>query len=62
MYYSEYSVVYGLFYEQFSKVNKRASAIEPDVLGSSIKRVQARYGANAEHAEIVEKLAGATVD
>ena len=62
MYYSQYSLVYGLFYEQFSKLNKRASAIEPDVLGSSLKRIMAQYNCNPEHAEFVEKLALSVFD
>jgi len=57
MYYSEFSAVYGMFYEQYARINKRASAIEPDVLGASIRRVQSRYNANEQHAKLVEELA-----
>jgi exopolyphosphatase/guanosine-5'-triphosphate,3'-diphosphate pyrophosphatase len=56
MYYSETGLRYGVFYEKFAKMQKMQTPIEPNVLSSSIKRLQVQYKANKQHAENVETL------
>ena len=53
---SEFGVMYGVFYEQYMRINKKVSAVEPDVLACSIRRILDRYNCDYSHADMVESL------
>jgi len=54
---SEFGVSYGVFYEQFARLNKMISAVEPDVLACSMRRILDRYNCDNSHARAVSALA-----
>ncbi|GHV19067.1 phosphatase [Clostridia bacterium] len=57
VYYSEYSLRQGIFYEKFAEARRLMTPIEPDVLGASASRLQERFNCDAVHAKKVEELA-----
>jgi exopolyphosphatase/guanosine-5'-triphosphate,3'-diphosphate pyrophosphatase len=62
VYYSEYALRYGMFYEKFARANNRLTPVEPDVLEASVARLQQRFECDVEHATKVRELALSVFD
>lgn len=62
VYYSEYALRYGMFYEKFALANRRLTPVEPDVLEASVARLQQRFECDVEHANKVREVALSVFD